>query len=178
MALSQKFSSTLGGGPPPPIVELRAKELTILILPGSGQMLCVFGQLLAADLQTINRWPTHPTIRGRSRGGIPPVKPTILNFITILYNSGNSIGDIRSFCRPVFCHSSVVEYTSSLLQQWTSNETCLKYITETPLPQPYWLVPILPAAMITAVWITQLAGLQYHVFSQYTQESLFHYIYH
>ena len=132
---------------------------------------------LTSKLSTVDP-PTQQSGADPGGGAIPPVKPTILNFITILYNSGNSIGDIRSFCRPVFCHSSVVEYTSSLLQQWTSNETCLKYITETPLPQPYWLVPILPAAMITAVWITQLAGLQYHVFSQYTQESLFHYIYH
>jgi len=34
----------------------------------------------------------------------------------IFYNSENSIRDIRPFCRPLFCHSSVVKYTSSLLQ--------------------------------------------------------------
>jgi len=39
-----------------------------------------------------------------------------LLFTMILYNSENSIRDIRPFCRPLFCHSSVVKYTSSLLQ--------------------------------------------------------------
>jgi len=34
----------------------------------------------------------------------------------ILYKSENNIRDIKPFCRPLFCHSSGVEYTSSLLQ--------------------------------------------------------------
>jgi len=34
----------------------------------------------------------------------------------ILYNSENSIRDIGPFCRPLFCHSSVVKHTSSVLQ--------------------------------------------------------------
>jgi len=33
----------------------------------------------------------------------------------ILYNLENSISDIRPFCRPLFSHSGVVKYTSSLL---------------------------------------------------------------
>jgi len=32
-------------------------------------------------------------------------------FIMILYNSENSIHNLRPFCRPLFCHSSVVMYT-------------------------------------------------------------------
>jgi len=45
----------------------------------------------------------------------------------ILYNWGNSIHDIRPFCRAVFCcHSSVVKYTSSFF----SNETWRPNITE------------------------------------------------
>jgi len=34
----------------------------------------------------------------------------------ILYNSENNIRDIRPFCCALFCHSSVVEYASTLLQ--------------------------------------------------------------
>jgi len=34
----------------------------------------------------------------------------------ILYNSEDSIGGIRKFCRPLFCHNSVVKYASSVLQ--------------------------------------------------------------
>jgi len=50
-------------------------------------------------------------------GAIAPLKSTKRSYFTmILYNSENSIRDIRPFCRPLFCHSSVVKYTSSLLQ--------------------------------------------------------------
>ena len=48
--------------------------------------------------------------------------PSFLNlakvtfFTMILYNSENSIRNIRSLCRPLFCHSSVVKYTAFLLQ--------------------------------------------------------------
>jgi len=60
-------------------------------------------------------------VRGGSKEGaiwaIAPLKPTKITSFTILfYNSENSICDIRPFCRPLFCHSSVVKYTSSLLQ--------------------------------------------------------------
>jgi len=45
------------------------------------------------------------------------LKPTKVTFFTtIIHNSENNSRDIRSFCRPVFCHSSVVKYTSTLLQ--------------------------------------------------------------
>jgi len=37
-------------------------------------------------------------------------------FTMILYNSENSIRDIRPFCHPLFSHSNFVKYTSSLLQ--------------------------------------------------------------
>jgi len=50
-------------------------------------------------------------------GAIAPQKPTkIALFTAILYISEDSICDIRLFFRPLFCHSSVVKYTSSLLQ--------------------------------------------------------------
>jgi len=54
----------------------------------------------------------------------PPLKPTkVTLFTTILYNSENSIRDVRRICRPLFCHSRFVNYTSSLLQKRTRNET-------------------------------------------------------
>jgi len=34
----------------------------------------------------------------------------------IFYNLENSIRDIRPFCHPQFCYSSIVKDTSSLLQ--------------------------------------------------------------
>jgi len=60
-------------------------------------------------------------VRGTSRGAIGAIasllKPTKVTFFTmIFYNSENSIRDMKHFCRPLFCHSSVLKYTSSLLQ--------------------------------------------------------------
>jgi len=58
---------------------------------------------------------------GKDPGGtIAPLKPTKVSLFTIIfYNSKNNIRDISLFCRPLFCHSSVEKYTSSILQQWT-----------------------------------------------------------
>ena len=50
-------------------------------------------------------------------GAIAPLKFTKVTLFTmILYNWEDSIRDMRPFCRPLFCHSSVVMHTSSLLQ--------------------------------------------------------------
>ena len=59
--------------------------------------------------------------RGGSRGGaigaIVPLKTYESYFIHHdFYNSKNIIHDIRPFCRPLLCHSSIVKYASSLLQ--------------------------------------------------------------
>jgi len=48
------------------------------------------------------------------RSSLKPMKVTFST--TIIYNSENNIRDIRSFFRPIFCHSSVVKYASTLLQ--------------------------------------------------------------
>jgi len=68
-----------------------------------------------------------PLNSGGSRGAIEvitPLKPTKVTLSTmILYNSENSIRDIKPFCSPLICHSSVVKYTSSLVQQSTRNES-------------------------------------------------------
>jgi len=54
-----------------------------------------------------------PTRRVGSRGAIAPLKPTKVTLFTmILFNSENSTRDTRPFCRPLFCHSSVVKYLS------------------------------------------------------------------
>jgi len=61
----------------------------------------------------------------------PPLKPTKVSFFTkILYNSEKNIPEIRPFCRPFFCHSSVVKYTSSLTAPKALYETCLSNFTE------------------------------------------------
>jgi len=54
--------------------------------------------------------------QGGSRGGATvPLKLTKVTLFTmILYNSENSIRDVRSFWGQLFCHSGVVKYTSSL----------------------------------------------------------------
>jgi len=58
--------------------------------------------------------------QGRIQGAIgmisPPIQPANITLFTMFfYNSENSIRDIRPFCRPLFCHSIVVNYTSSFL---------------------------------------------------------------
>ena len=39
-------------------------------------------------------------------------------FTMVLYNLENSIHDIRPFGRPLFCHSSVVKYSSDLTTKY------------------------------------------------------------
>jgi len=68
-----------------------------------------------------HRLKTWGDTQGRIQGGDHPlpIKPTKITLFTlILYNSENNIRDVRSFCRPLFCHSCVVKYrpTSFLLQ--------------------------------------------------------------
>ena len=64
--------------------------------------------------------------RGGFTGTIAHLKPAKVTLFTmILYNSENGIRDIRPFCRPFFCHSSVVKYISFLLQQRSRQETRL-----------------------------------------------------
>jgi len=54
-----------------------------------------------------------PCTKGGSKEGrlgrsLPP-KPTKVALLSmILYNSENSIRDVRLFCRPLYCHSSIV----------------------------------------------------------------------
>ena len=48
----------------------------------------------------------------------------------IFYHSENSIHDIRLFSPALICYCTVVKYTSSVLQQWTRNETWLPNIIE------------------------------------------------
>jgi len=56
-------------------------------------------------------------IQGVAIGAIAPQKPTRVTFFTIiLHNSETSIRDIRPFCCPLFCNSSVMKHTSSLLK--------------------------------------------------------------
>jgi len=68
-------------------------------------------------------------------GGISPPKTYETNFIhhgiTI---RKNRFRDIRPFCRLLFCHSSVVKYTSSLLQWRNRYETPQPNITEIAPP--------------------------------------------
>ena len=53
-------------------------------------------------------------------GTIEAIAPLITYELTlftmIVYNSENSIRNTRLFCHPLFCHISVVNYTSSLLK--------------------------------------------------------------
>ena len=64
------------------------------------------------------RWAPQGRSQGVAIGAIAPLKPKKATFFSmILYKSEKSIRDIRTFCRPLFCHSSVVKYASSLLPQ-------------------------------------------------------------
>jgi len=72
---------------------------------------------------------------GQSRGGsrgtiraIAPIKPKKVTLITtVLYNPENNIRDIRSFCRPLLCHSSVVKYTVLHLSYSSEHVVSLDY---------------------------------------------------
>ena len=56
-----------------------------------------------------------------------PYKSYESNFIhRNLCNSENSIRAITSFCRPLFCHSSIVKYTSPLLHKGAAGVWGLK----------------------------------------------------
>jgi len=61
-----------------------------------------------------------------------PTTPLVKLYLTIR--------DTRPFCRPLFCHSSVVKYTSSLLQLVAIDcETSIPHITK--VAQGYQLDP-------------------------------------
>jgi len=70
------------------------------------------------DMNKTSANATRLKLRGRIRGGNwgnRPLKPTkVTLFTVILFNWEKSIRDIRPFCGQLFCHSSVVKYTSSL----------------------------------------------------------------
>jgi len=60
---------------------------------------------------------TNVEAPGEATGTIAPIKPAKVTLSTIIfYNPENNIRDTRPFFRPLFCHSSVVKYISSLLQ--------------------------------------------------------------
>jgi len=46
----------------------------------------------------------------------PPKAYELTLFTIIVYNSENSIRNTRPFCLPLFCHRSIVKYTSCLLK--------------------------------------------------------------
>jgi len=74
-----------------------------------------------SKISSFLRLSLHVSWQGWIQGGklwrSSPLKPTEVTFFTkILYNAGNSIRVIRPFCRPLFCHNSVVKYTLCLLQ--------------------------------------------------------------
>jgi len=75
-------------------------------------------------------------IQGERLGRLAPLKSYESKFIHHDFcNSENSIRNIRPFCRPLFCYSSVVKYNSSLLQKWSRHEFWLPNITEiAPFP--------------------------------------------
>jgi len=67
--------------------------------------------------------------QGRIQGGplpqLPRLKPTkVALFNMILCNSKNTILHIRLFCRLLFCHSSIVKYTSFPLN---SSEAVMRF---------------------------------------------------
>jgi len=116
-----------------PPLEIGIKNQRIVENPNSAASSQVIDLLLGIRLY-LPVWHSHWTwchvhchgvmqwqgwIQGVDWGDRPPspLKHTkVTLFTTIFYNSENSIRDIRSFCRPLFCHSSVVKYTWSLSQ--------------------------------------------------------------
>jgi len=69
-----------------------------------------------SKISSFLRWSRHVSYQGWIQGGdwgdCLLLNPTKVTFFTmILYNAGNSICVIRLFCRPLFCHNSVVKVT-------------------------------------------------------------------
>ena len=68
----------------------------------------------------------------RMQGWLTPLKPTKVTFITMIYKIWKE-AFMRPFCRPLFCHNSVVKHTSSLIKQWTRCQakflTSAKFLT-------------------------------------------------
>ena len=87
------------------------------------------------------RLPSFTTVynsdsQGRIQGAIASSKPAKVILLTmILYNSENSIRDIKSFSRPLFCRSSVVKY--SLLHLSYSSEPVMRLDYEILLKSPH-----------------------------------------
>jgi len=79
----------------------------------------------ACDCRTQASWQVmqrdsdtaHSGKQGQIQGGrLPPVKPKRVTFFTtILYNSEKSIRDIRTLCRLLFYHSSVVKHSFTVV---------------------------------------------------------------
>jgi len=82
---------------------------------------------------------------GADPGGLgrsPPLKPTkVTLFAMIFHNAEINIRDVRSFCRPLFCYSSVIEvYFFPLTIAKALWDLTTKYYWNRP-PWPYWLDP-------------------------------------
>jgi len=82
--------------------------------------------------------------RGPHPGGAILSKTYERNFFTaILHNSENNIRLKRPFCQPIFCHSSVVKYTLTLLQSKpVMRFDCQILLKSSPLPKfTGWIRP-------------------------------------
>jgi len=82
-------------------------------------------------------------IQGRIQGGQSPHrKPKKVTLFTmILHNSENNICDIRPFCRPLLCHSSVVKYCILHLSCSSERVMILDYQILLKSPPPLNLLP-------------------------------------
>jgi len=82
-------------------------------------------------------------IQGGDRPDCPPKTTKVTLFTVILYKSENNIRDIRPFCSPLLCHSSVVKWglrisrysIPKILKSWTENfnfsDILLKWLFDT-----------------------------------------------
>jgi len=100
-------------------------EVNIIAKHVNAKRMTIMGVFCTQLKQTVlNSWNVKTSgVRsgvktGPNLGGDrPPPKTYKLTLFTIIvYNSENSIRNTRPFCRPLFCHSSVVKCTSYLLQ--------------------------------------------------------------
>ena len=114
----------------------------------------LFHVLYKNEFEAVLKWlffgcvptPFLLALRSGSKGSdwaIAPPKPLKVTFFTIIvYNSENNIRGIRLFFRQLFCHTSVVKYTSSLLPQRSHCETSLPNITKiAPAKLTDWIHP-------------------------------------
>jgi len=93
----------------------------------------------SSDIKTV----TMHCVAGSDPGGDRPPKTHQSKFIHHNFvQFGKRIRDIRPFCRPLLCHSSVVKYTSSSYGSEPEMRLGYQILLKSPPNLTGWIVPV------------------------------------